>query len=92
MTNYYKLYITDSKGHTSKDKYKTSVEVRNVISNLKDGRYLVIKRLKQSTDVPVASGYWNGHKMVILDDRLDVDYRVIGHNVVDASIYQDERE
>ena len=89
MTNYYKLYVTSSKGNTSKSKYKWSSEVRREIRKIRDGSYIVIKRIKGSTDVPVGRGYWNGKELVICDDRLDVDYRVVGANVIE---YHEEEE
>ena len=40
MTNYYKLYITSSKGNTSKSKYKWSSEVRKEIRQINiEGRH-----------------------------------------------------
>jgi len=89
MTNYYKLYITSSKGNTSKSKYKWSSEVRKEIRQIKDGSYIVIKRIKGNADIPVGRGYWNGKELIICDDRLDVDYRVVGANVIE---YHEEEE
>ena len=68
---------------------QVSSEVRREIRQIKDGSYIVIKRIKGNADIPVGRGYWNGKELVICDDRLDVDYRVVGANVIE---YHEEEE
>lgn len=93
MTNYFKVYITNfDNGKTAKIVVKTSQEVREIISRLKNGKYQVVKRIKQSTDVPVALGSVHNGVKRVLSDQLDVDYRVVGNNVVDYMRYKKVQE
>lgn len=93
MTNYFKVYITNyDNGKTGKVVVKTSQEVREIIGRLKNGRYQVVKRIKQSTDVPVALGSVHNGVQRVLSDQLDVDYRIVGNNVVDYTRYKKAQE
>lgn len=89
MTNYFKVYVTDFKsGKTVKIIVKTPNEVRKIINQVNNGKYQVIKRIKGSTDVPVALGsVYNGVRKV-LHDSIDKDYRIVGNNVVDFKGYK----
>lgn len=93
MTNYFKVYITNfDNGKSAKVVVKTSQEVREIIGRLKNGKYQVVKRIKQNTDVPVALGSVHNGVRRVLSDRLDVDYRVVGNNVVDYTRYKKTQE
>lgn len=93
MTNYFKVYITNfDNGKTAKIVVKTSQEVREIIGRLKNGKYQVVKRIKQSTDVPVALGSVHNGVQRVLSDQLDTDYRVVGNNVVDYTRYKKAQE
>ena len=93
MTNYFKVYITNyDNGKSAKVVVKTSQEVREIIGRLKNGRYQVVKRIKQSTDVPVALGSVHNGVRRVLSDQLDVDYRIVGNNVVDYARYKKAQE
>lgn len=93
MTNYFKVYITNfDNGKTAKVVVKTSQEVREIIGRLKNGKYQVVKRIKESTDVPVALGSVHNGVRRVLSDQLDVDYRVVGNNVVDYARYKKAQE
>ena len=93
MTNYFKVYITNyDNGKSAKVVVKTSQEVREIIGRLKNGRYSVVKRIKQSTDVPVALGSVRNGVQRVLSDQLDVDYRIVGNNVVDYARYKKAQE
>ena len=93
MTNYFKVYITNyDNGKTGKVVVKTSQEVREIIGRLKNGRYSVVKRIKQSTDVPVALGSVHNGVQRVLSDQLDTDYRIVGNNVVDYTRYKKAQE
>lgn len=93
MTNYFKVYITNfDNNKTAKIVVKTPQEVREIIGRLKNGKYQVVKRIKQSTDVPVALGSIHNGVRRVLSDQLDVDYRVVGTNVVDYTRYKKAQE
>ena len=93
MTNYFKVYLTDyGSGKTIKVIVKTPNEVRKLINQVKNGKYQVVKRIKQSTDVPVALGSVHNGVRRVLSDQLDTDYRVVGNNVVDYTRYKKAQE
>lgn len=93
MTNYFKVYITNfDNGKTGKVVVKTSQEVREIIGRLKNGKYQVVKRIKESTDVPVALGSVHNGVRRVLSDQLDTDYRVIENNIVDYTRYKKAHE
>ena len=93
MTNYFKVYITNyDNGKSAKVVVKTSQEVREIIGRLKNGKYQVVKRIKQGTDVPVALGSVHNGVRRVLSDQLDTDYRVVGNNVVDYTRYKKVQE
>ena len=93
MTNYFKVYVTNfDNNKTGKVQVKTAEEVRDIIGRIKNGKYIVVKRLKGSTDVIVAGGSVHNGARRVLSDNLDVDYRVIGANVVDYDKYKKYHE
>ena len=95
MTNYFKVYIKPKDKGYKKIIVKTSDEVRAILQEAqKRGyeRYLIIKRLKQSTDQPIAQGTFSKECKVVEVDGLDVDWRVVGVNVVDWDKYKKNEE
>jgi hypothetical protein len=96
MTNYFKVYI-ETKGKKRRcAKVKTSKEVLKLL-NIAQSRgyekYSVVKRIKQSTDVPIAMGkpFLKECKIVYVDG-LDVDWRVVGNRVVNYDKYKEMEE
>ena len=93
MTNYFKVYVTDFKsGKTVKIIVKTPNEVRKIINQVNNGKYQVIKRIKGSTDVPVALGWVSNGARKVLNDHIDTDYRIVGRNVVEYKKNEKENE
>ena len=93
MTNYYKVYLTSSKGRLCVVA-KNKAGVINVINNAnKEGfmSYLIIKRIKD-TDVPIARGTFSKECKVTYVDGLDTDWRIVGANVVDWDKYKKAKE
>ena len=90
MTNYFKVYL-EGKNGTTKYVLKKSEDVKKLLNeaNQKDYYgYTVIKRLKQSTDIPVATGTFNrGHEPIKVNG-LDTDWRIVGNNVVNWDRYK----
>lgn len=85
MTNYFKVYLKPRKGNWRKEVAKTPEEVRKILrkaSSMNYEKYTIIKRIKERTDVPIASGYFSKECQVVEVEDLDVDYRIVGHQVV----------
>lgn len=85
MTNYFKVYLTSKKSRQCMIA-KNKAQVINILNNAnKEGfmSYLIIKRIKPSTDVPIARGDFSKECKVVYVDGLDTDWRVVGANVVD---------
>ena len=94
MTNYFKVYLTSKNGRI-KVIAKNKAEVINVLNNAnKEGfmSYLIIKRIKPSTDVPIARGNFSKECKVTYVDGLDTDWRIVGANVVNYSKYKENEE
>lgn len=94
MTNYFKVYLTSKNGRQCVVA-KNKIGVINVLNNAnKEGymSYLIIKRIKLSTDVPIARGTFSKECKVIYVDGLDTDWRVVGANVVNWDKYQDAQK
>ena len=94
MTNYFKVYLTSKDGRQCVVA-KNKAEVINVLNNAKkEGfmSYLIIKRIKPSTDVPIARGNFSKECKVVYVDGLDTDWRVVGANVVNYSKYKENEE
>lgn len=94
MTNYFKVYIKGNKGY-QKVIAKNKAEVIKILNQAKkEGfmSYLIIKRIKPSTDVPIARGDFSQGCKVTYVDGLDTDWRVVGANVVDWDKYKKAKE
>ena len=94
MTNYFKVYLTGRKG---REKYvlKKKEDVIELIQKANKAgyiSYLIIKRIKPSTDVPIARGNFNKECKVVYVDGLDTDWRIVGANVVDWDKYKKAKE
>lgn len=94
MTNYYKVYLKGNKGY-QKVIAKNKAQVINILNQAnKEGfmSYLIIKRIKPNTDVPIARGDFSKECKVVYVDGLDTDWRVVGANVVDWDKYKKAKE
>lgn len=94
MTNYFKVYLTSTKGRQCVVA-KNKAEVIKILNQAnKEGfmSYLIIKRIKPSTDVPIARGNFNKECKVVYVDGLDTDWRVVGANVVNWDKYKKAKE
>ena len=94
MTNYFKVYLRSTKG-TTKYVLKKKSEVIDLIQKANKAgylSYLIIKRIKPSTDVPIARGDFDKECKVIYVDGLDTDWRVVGANVVNWDKYKKAKE
>lgn len=94
MTNYFKVYLTSKNGRI-KVIAKNKAQVINILNQAnKEGfmSYLIIKRIKPSTDVPIARGDFSKECKVVYVDGLDTDWRVVGANVVNWDKYKKAKE
>ena len=94
MTNYFKVYLTSKKSRQCII-VKNKAEVIKILNQAnKDGfmSYLIIKRIKPSTDVPIARGNFSKECKVTYVEGLDTDWRVVGANVVNYSKYKENEE
>ena len=94
MTNYFKVYIKGNKGY-QKVIAKNKAEVIKILNQAKkEGymSYLIIKRIKPSTDVPISRGDFSKECKVTYVDGLDTDWRIVGHNVVNWDKYKKAKE
>lgn len=94
MTNYFKVYLTSKNGKQCVVA-KNKAEVINVLNNANKEEfmsYLIIKRIKPSTDVPIARGRFSKECKVVYVDGLDTDWRVVGANVVNWDKYKKAKE
>ena len=90
MTNYFKVYLKGNKGY-QKVIAKNKAEVIKILNQAnKEGfmSYLIIKRIKPNTDVPIGRGNFSKECKVVYVDGLDTDWRVVGANVVDFDKYK----
>ena len=90
MTNYFKVYLTSKKSRQCMIA-KNKAEVIKILNQAKkEGymSYLIIKRIKPSTDVPIARGNFSKECKVVYVDGLDTDWRVVGSNVVNWDKYK----
>lgn len=93
MTNYFKVYLTSTKGRQCVVA-RNKAGVINVLNNAnKEGfiSYLIIKRIKD-TDVPIARGNFSKECKVTYVDGLDTDWRIVGQNVVNWDKYKKAKE
>lgn len=94
MTNYFKVYLTSKKSRQCVIA-KNKAEVINILNQAnKEGfmSYLIIKRIKPSTDVPITRGNFSKECKVVYVDGLDTDWRVVGANVVNWDKYKKAKE
>ena len=95
MTNYFKVYLTSKTGKVSKRIAKDKAEVMEILKQArKEGfiDYSVVKRIKPKTDIAIGYGAFYKECKVTFVDRLDVDWRVVGENVVDWNKYKKAKE
>lgn len=86
MTQYFKVYLTSKTGKVSKKIAKDKTEVMEILKKAKKEGFLeysVVKRIKPNTDIPIGSGTFYTECRVTFVENLDVDWRVVGQNVVD---------
>ena len=94
MTNYYKVYLKNNKGY-QKQIAKDKAGVINILNQAKkEGfkRYLIIRTLKNSTDIPIAMGELSKECKVKYVEGLDTDWRIVGSRVVDWNKYKNSEE
>lgn len=94
MTNYFKVYLTSKKSRQCVIA-KNKAQVINILNQAnKEGfmSYLIIKRIKPSTDVTIARGDFSKECKVVYVDGLDTDWRVVGANVVNWDKYKKAKE
>jgi predicted transcriptional regulator len=101
MTNYFKVYLKPRNKGWKKIEVKTSEEVRKILQEAQSKhyeKYMIIKRIKRQTDIPIMQGYFTKECKVIEVEKLDVDWRIIGQSVVNYGDYiknkrlEEERE
>ena len=95
MTNYFKVYIKPKEKEYKRIIVKTKEEVMSVLQQAQSRgfeRYLIIKRIKQGTDVPIARGTFDKECKVVYVDGLDTDWRIVGANVVNFKKYKEYKE
>ena len=93
MTNYFKVYLTSSKGRLCVVA-KNKIGVINVLNNaIKEHylSYLIVKCIK-GTDIPIARGNLYKECKVKYVEGLDTDWRIVGQNVVNWDKYKKAKE
>lgn len=91
MTQYFKVYLTSKTGKISKRIAKDKAEVMEILKKAKKEGFLeysVVKRIKPNTDIPIGSGAFYTECRVTFVENLEVDWRVVGQNVVDWNKYK----
>ena len=94
MTNYFKVYLTSKKSRQCIIA-KNKAQVLRILNQAnKEGfiSYLIIKRIKPSTDVPIARGSFSKECKVVYVKGLDTDWRIVGQNVVNWDKYKKAKE
>lgn len=95
MTNYFKVYLTSKTGKVSKRIAKDKAEVMEILKQAKKEGFIdysVVKRIKPKTDIAIGYGAFYKECKVTFVDKLDVDWRVVGQNVVDWDKYKKYKE
>ena len=81
MTNYFIVYITGNNKTTKHNHIKKQEDVINLLVDAKQAgsiRYLIIKRTKQGTDVPLLRGdFKNDFDIKKIQEEIDVDFRIV---------------
>ena len=93
MTNYYKVYLTSTKGRQCVVA-KNKAGVINVLNNAIKEHYLsytIIKCIKD-TDIPISRGNLYKECKVKYVDGLDTDWRIVGNMVVNWDKYKKAKE
>ena len=93
MTNYFKVYLKGSSG-IERHILKKKEEVIGLINKAnKQGyeSYIVVKRLKQGTDVPVSRGTFDKECEVVYVNGLDTDWQVEGSLVTVRNRKKEEK-
>lgn len=94
MTNYFKVYLTSKNGRqcvVAKNKAGV-IKILNQAKKEEYMSYLIIKRIKGNTDVPIGRGNFSKECKVVYVDGLDTDWRVVGANVVNWNKYKKAKE
>ena len=94
MTNYFKVYLTSKKSRQCIIA-KNKAEVIRILNQAnKEGfmSYLIIKRIKPNTDVPIARGNFSKECKVVYVDGLDTDGRIVGANGMNWDKYKKAKE
>lgn len=95
MTQYFKVYLTSRTGKISKRIAKDKAEVMEILKKAKKEGFLeysVVKRIKPNTDIPIGSGTFYTECRVTFVENLEVDWRVVGQNVVNWDKYKKAKE
>ena len=95
MTNYFKVYLTSKTGKVSKRIAKDKAEVMEILKQAKKEGFIdysVVKRIKPNTDIPIGSGTFYTECRVTFVENLEVDWRVVGQNVVNWDKYKKAKE
>lgn len=95
MTQYFKVYLTSRTGKISKRIAKDKAEVMEILKKAKKEGFLsytVSKRIKPKTDVAIGYGAFYKECKVRFVENLEVDWRVVGQNVVDWNKYKKAKE
>lgn len=94
MTSYFKVYLTSKNRKVSKRIAKDKAEVMRILEQAKkEGfvSYTVSKRIKPKTDVVIGTGAFFRECKVRFVENLDIDWRVVGSNVVNWDIYKNSK-
>lgn len=95
MTQYFKVYLTSRTGKISKRIAKDKAEVMEILKKAKKEGFLeysVVKRIKPNTDIPIGGGTFYTECRVTFVENLEVDWRVVGQNVVNWDKYKKAKE
>lgn len=95
MTQYFKVYLTSRTGKISKRIAKDKAEVMEILKKAKKEGFLeysVVKKIKPNTDIPIGSGTFYTECRVTFVENLEVDWRVVGQNVVNWDKYKKAKE
>lgn len=95
MTQYFKVYLFSKTGKISKRIAKDKAEVMEILKKAKKEGFLeysVVKRIKPNTDIPIGSGTFYTECKITFVENLEVDWRVVGQNVVNWDKYKKAKE
>ena len=90
MTNYFIVYITGNNKTTKRNHIKKQEDVINLLVDAKQAgsiRYLIIKRTKQGTDVPLLRGdFKNGFDIKKIQEEINVDFQIVKNELGGISL------